>query len=198
MNDNDKGSTEVTMDDVARNFEIYQLLVGYLQHCHSRLVDNYRVFLTFNSLLIPAVTAILVYISKNDNGLNENVVALRIAVILICFFGVFVTRQGEGIVRRVILDSKVRMNQITRLEIRLKGLYLYPFIEGGEFFFNGKTLPSTVDGIRDLSLINFRKTISATDAYRRSSYAIYLAYTLIVLFSVYPLLRPLLIKLVCS
>lgn len=199
MNEDGKRSTEVTTDDVERNFEIYQLLVGYLQHCHSRLVDNYRVFLTFNSLLIPAVTALLVYILKNENGLNENViVGLRIAVIFICFFGFFVTWQGEGIVRRVILDSKVRINQITRLETKLKGLFLYPFIEGGEFFFNGKTLPSAVDGISDLTLINFRKTISATDAYRRSSYAIYFAYTLIALFSIYPLLLPLLIKMKCS
>jgi len=111
--------------------------------------------------------------------------------------GFFVTWQEEGIVRRVILDSKVRINQITRLETKLNRLSLYPFIEGGEFFFNKKTLPSAVDGISNLSLTDFRKTISATDAYKRSSYAIYVAYTIIALFSICPLLQQL-CALICK
>ena len=185
-----KKTVEATTGNHDDNWEIYRLLIGHLQHCHSRLVEHYRVFLTFNSLLIPAVTALLAYIIKNKNGLeNDEVILLRIAVTLICGIGFYVTCQGAGIVRRVLIDSKVRINQITRIENKMNGLLLYPFIECGEFFFQkGKTLPSCVDGINDLSLSDFGKSISAIDAYRRSSYAVYIAYTLIATFSLYPLL----------
>jgi hypothetical protein len=171
------------------NWKMYELLVGHLQHCHSRLVDNYRVFLTFNSLLIPAVTALLAYILKNKDHLEDyEMLLLRLAVIVICGIGFYVTWQGAGLVRRVIIDSEIRINQLTRLEKAMKSVTVSPFIEGGEFFFQGKTLPSGIPNKKDLSLSDYGKSTRAIEAYKHSSYAIYLAYTLLAIFSLSPVL----------
>ena len=98
MSEDDKRTTEANSDEIKINLEIYKLLIGYLQHCHSRLVDNYRVFLTFNSLLIPAVTALLVYVLKNRDGLSGNdLILLRLAVTLICLLSLEKPRPLGGV-----------------------------------------------------------------------------------------------------
>ena len=85
MNEEVEITTEEDTEKNNENWKMYELLVGHLHHCHSRLVDNYRVFLTFNSLLIPAITALLVYIIKNQTSLDSSdKLFLRLAAFVIC------------------------------------------------------------------------------------------------------------------
>jgi hypothetical protein len=54
-------------DFIANHFRLYEMILGIIKHDHQRWIDNFRIFLTFNSLFIPLITALLGYAIKESN-----------------------------------------------------------------------------------------------------------------------------------
>jgi hypothetical protein len=164
--------------EAARDWELYKLLLRTLEHHHTRWVDNYRVFLSFNALLLPAVTALFGYATRG------NAQGLRVVVFLLCVLGVLVTGLALGLVKRIVIDTELRIVQMRRLEGVLSGMTLKPFREGRDFFFKKKD----VEGLRQSKYC--WKGIRASDAYFWSSVAMICYYVVLAIFSIAPSLFP--------
>lgn len=166
------------------SWDLYLMLVELLRHNHSRWIENYRVFLSFNAFLLPASTALLAYVFKDGTRL------LAIFVFILSLVGIVATRSGFGFIRRVATDTQMRLNQIRRAEDAIEGLPLRPFREGGGFFFGELAgLPAPVDG-RPLLLAESDLGLRSYIAYQRTSRAIQCAYFVLAAVSVGVILLP--------
>lgn len=164
------------------NWDLYNLLSNTLQHYHSRWVDNYRIFLSFNSFLLPAATALLGY------ALKENLAPLRYFTTLLCVVGIIASSLGFRLLKRIRVDTDLRLNQLIRLERSMDWLPLQPFSEGKDFFFHNKNLAHEVG---DDSFCKDRyknKGTRAIDAYKYISIAIVIFYIIIGLYGIWPLI----------
>jgi len=161
-------------DGPENQWKLYELLWGTLQHYHDRWVDSYRVFLSFNAFLLPAVTALLGFSFK------ENSEALRPFVSLLCGIGVWSTWQGIGLLKRIRIDTDLRLNQLTRLEDKMVDMPVRPFKEGKNFFFHNKD----VEGF--LQHQHRDKGRRAIDAYINSSWAINGYYLIVGVYALFP------------
>jgi hypothetical protein len=165
-------------EELPNDWQLYELLLRTLEHYHTRWVDNYRIFLSFNALLLPAVTALFGYATKTNEHL------LRVTVLLLCVVGLLVTAVALGLLERIAIDTKLRLTQVRRLENVLTGMSLKPFQEAWDFFFSEKD-------IGDLKQRTYRwKGIRALNAYRLSSAAVIIYYALLGLLSIFPNLLP--------
>ena len=176
----DKHNTDNnTEKDNDEYFRLYELLSNTLQHYHERWVDNYKVFLSFNAFLLPAASALLAYVIKDNQD------ELRPIVILLCIVGIIASRQGYGLLRRIRLDADLRITQIIRLESKISNLPLKPFTEGKEYFFDK-------DYVNDGRFPNNpykNKGIRAIDAYKKVSTAIIFAYAIIISSASWPFIQ---------
>jgi hypothetical protein len=168
-----------TKKDNDEYFRLYELLSNTLRHYHERWVDNYKVFLSFNAFLLPAASALLAYVLKDNQ--NE----LCPIVVLLCIVGIIASWQGYGLLKRIRLDADLRITQLIRLESKMSYLPLKPFTEGKEYFFDKE---HANDG-RFPNNPYKNKGIRAIDAYRKISIAIISAYTIITLFASWPLIQ---------
>ena len=163
-----------------KTWELYVLLVNIFQHYHNRCVDNYRVFLYFNSFLLPAATALLAYSIKDQKY------ELSPFITLLAVVGIIVTWKGFGLLRRISIDSKVRINQIRRTEDKLNNLPLLPFRERGAFFFskdNNVELPAPIND-EPLERPTSGLGVQAINAYQWTSWALGIAYLILSLTSI--------------
>lgn len=178
MTEEESSSSSITNQDAA--FQLYVQLLGTLQHYHSRWVDNYKIFLSFNSFLLPAVTALLAYALKDGQD------QVRLLVSLLCIIGGIAAWCGLGLLKRIQLDADFRVNQLCRLEDMMPNLPIQPFSEGYEYFFKKSFLPEPRRGKPLPSLRVGQKGIRAIDAYGMISRSVLLAYVLIFFYSIWP------------
>jgi hypothetical protein len=163
------------------HWKLYELLSNTLPLFHSRWVDNYKIFLSFNSFLLPAATALLGYAVK------ENLIPLRYFVFLLCMVGILASYFGFRLLKRIRLDTDLRFYQLIRLEESLKCMPLMPFTEGRDFFFKNKNISTGVGDDLFSQGRNKDKGIRAIDAYKYISWAISLFYIVLGTFSIWPL-----------
>jgi|WetSurMetagenome_2_1015567.scaffolds.fasta_scaffold106001_2 hypothetical protein len=157
----------------SNNWDLYNLLSNTLQQYHSRWVENYKIFLAFNSFLLPAATALLGY------SIKENLIHLRYITVLLCIVGTMASYLGYRLLKRINVDINIRFNQLVRLESSMDWLPLKPFTEGKAFFFQGKNLDHYI-GDDTFCQERFKdKGIRAIDAYKYISIAISLFYIVI-------------------
>jgi hypothetical protein len=163
-------------------WDLYNLLSNTLQHYHSRWVDNYKIFLSFNSFLLPGATALLGY------ALKENLLPLRFFTTLLCVVGIMASWLGFRLLQRIRVDTDLRLNQLVRLERSMDWLPLKPFSEGKDFFFHNKNLTDDID---DNSFCQDRyknKGTRGIEAYKYISIAIIICYLIIGLYGIWPLI----------
>lgn len=161
-------------------WKLYELLSGILQHYHSRWIDNYKVFLSFNSFLLPAATALLAY------ALKENQSTLRLFVALLCVVGAVAAWQSMGLLQRIHLDNDLRFNQLRRLEQMMADLPICPFTEGHAYFFSEAPLPPIPGNTPIAETAPKKRGTQAIKAYRMITRAILLAYAFLFLYSIWP------------
>ncbi|HYA14940.1 MAG TPA: hypothetical protein VEF33_11430 [Syntrophales bacterium] len=166
---NDRGSPE-------KVWETYNTVNGLLKYNHSRWVENYKVFLTFNQFLLPALTALLAFSSRGC-------VITKIPIIVLCLVGAVAACCSIGLLKRIYVDTDVRVNQLRRLEKLMVDMPIKPYIEGYGFFFLQEALPSP-EGTGDLFKLRGGGT-RAIDAYTWVSKAIFIAYIVLLLYTVF-------------
>jgi len=149
-------------------WKLYESVGGILQQDHLRWVNNYKVFLSFNSFLLPAVTALLVYV------LNEEQKCVGLFVALLCAVGAIAAWQGMGLLSRIHAGTNLRYAQLRQLEGLINGLPLKPFTAGYEHFFLRVEATGEKRGIR------------AVKAYKTISVTILVAYIILFVGSIWP------------
>jgi hypothetical protein len=161
-------------------WKLYEIISDMLQHYHSRWIDNYKVFLSFNSFLLPAATVILGY------ALKENQSELRLLVALLSVVGAIAAWQGKGLLKRIHLDTTLRFNQLRRLEQSMTTLPIKPFTEGYQYFFQKTPLPPISGDSSEVVNSQKSRGRQALKAYGTISYAILVAYVVLFCYSVWP------------
>ena len=61
------GNVDTNNTEVDYNFELYKLLYDEKRHNHTRWIDNYKITISFNSILLATLSAILIYILKEPS-----------------------------------------------------------------------------------------------------------------------------------
>ena len=113
-------------------WELYKLVNARTEHLHTRWIDNYRIFLSFNAVLGAAVTAIFGLLIKEDSNV------LRVVLLSLCVFGILATCQGLGLILRVHIEMKLRIDELLRLERMISQLPIRIYEEGRQFLYENK------------------------------------------------------------
>ena len=162
-------------------WKLYELLSSTLPLFHSRWVENYKIFLSFNSILLPAAIALLGY------AIKENLMPLRFFVFLLCIVGILASYCGFKLLKRIRVDTDFRYYQLRRLEKSLPSMPLMPFTEGRDFFFKNKIISTEIENNIFSQSSSRDKGMRAIDAYKYISFAISLFYIVLGIFSIWPL-----------
>ena len=167
------------MEDPDRQWQIYELLSGTLQHYHARWVDNYRVFLSFNAILLPGSTALLGF------AIKESQKELFLFVSILAVIGIITTVCGIGLMQRIRMDTDLRLNQLKRAEDGLKELTVKPFTEGYNVFIKKVEIKDSAGNV----LLDKRKfskwNLRASSAYNIVSWSIVVVYISLIAVSLY-------------
>ena len=118
-------------------WRMYDVLIAELRHLHTVWMDNFRVILTFNSILLPGALAVFALILKGDVtvGTTDSEIPMWPLMVL-SFIGVFTTVVMMMIIQRVGAYTKLRQREIRKIEQEmLQDLPIHPFLEG--YIFGG-------------------------------------------------------------
>jgi hypothetical protein len=112
-------SPQTSEDIFDKTFELYKLIIEENRHLHQVWIDNFRVILTFNSILLTGVFALLTILSKA----NTHSVPLLVfdpsfawALRFISFVGIVVTIVGAQIIHRIKAITSLRLKELIYLE----------------------------------------------------------------------------------
>lgn len=117
-------------DILLNNSELYKLLVEENRHQHQVWIDNFRIIITFNSIILTGVFAIITILSKGE---SPDSIKFTFPWFLraISFIGTIVTLVGVHIIRRTKAISSLRIKEIRNLETNIGfELPIFPFEEG--------------------------------------------------------------------
>lgn len=159
-------------------WKLYELLLTTLQHYHSRWIDNYRIFLSFNAFLLPAMTALLAY------SIKENESVLYFFVILLGIVGIVASFEGYGLLIRIRIDADLRCNQLKYLERKMSNIQLTTVTEAWEFFFENKNISRNYEELNFNQSKYKNKGVRAIDAYKYISMAIIFSYVIMIFFAI--------------
>lgn len=146
-------------------WRLYELLWNSFHHQHWRWIDNYRIFLSLNAFLLPAVTILLGYMIK------DKIYYLGIFLFFLCFIGALITSLSLLFLYRIKEDTSFKLSNLREIEKKMEFLPFKTFTKGKEHFFNNNNKKFL--GIR------------AYPAYFMSGIAIITYYTIVGLFSIY-------------
>jgi hypothetical protein len=136
MTDEANGQSAAPTTD-HQDWDLYELLMYEQQNMHVRWIDNFRVILTFNSILLPGIVAIFLLLARADISSKGRTIAPFMLIIL-ASVGILVTAVGAAFVSRLSSIATLRHNQIRHLENELrKSLRIQPFSEG-QLLLDGK------------------------------------------------------------
>ncbi len=144
-------------------WNLYKLLWGMIEFYRKRWIDHFRVFLSFNAILLPGITLILVYVIKE----NEN--ELRLYIFIPCLIAITILVAGYNVLKRIAIDFDYRWGQLDRLEKLLKISPVCPSLEAKAYFKENN------EGWK------------VKKAYYVSIWALILYYLLLIGFSVWPI-----------
>ena len=130
MNDSNDYEQTKRCTSKENDLSLYTQLVEELRHQHKVWIDNIRVMLTFNSLMLPASLALFALIARGEIGKSQHTTAYVLLVSL-ALIGSLVTLTILLIIRRVKAITLLRQGQVRRLEIILSdSISVVPFLEG--------------------------------------------------------------------
>jgi len=145
MNQVDKIKTQPSTTK-GKDFKLYTLLIEELRHLHKVWIDNFRVMLTFNSLVLPASFALFVLIARGQIDPTKHPKA-PLLLICLALIGSIVTVISLLIIRRVKNMTRLRQSQVRRLEIIIcNSISVVPFMEGF-YLYGGPIDPDTLNKI---------------------------------------------------
>jgi hypothetical protein len=110
-------------------FELYKLIIEEVRHLHHVWIDNFRIILTFNSILLAGAFALLTILRKPGSSYSP---AFAWSLRVISFIGVVVTLIGVHIIRRTKAITSLRIREIRHLETTTLAskMSVFPFEEG--------------------------------------------------------------------
>ena len=170
------------LDNNEEYWKLYQILWGTIEFYHRRWIEHFKIFLSFNAILLSAVTFLLGYVLKE----NEN--SLRPFISLLSALGIYILYLSNGILKRISIDFRLRFNQLRRLEKILKFKFVKPIQEGKDFFFDNKDIPNISMSFNNDRLMQndfLNKGIPQKDAYKKGTIAIGIYYVLIGIYSLF-------------
>jgi hypothetical protein len=115
------------VENFDKTFDLYKLLIEENRHLHQVWIDNFRIILTFNSILLAGAFALLT-IQVNGKPLTSTALPLY----TISVIGIIVTLVGIHLIRRIKAITSLRLTEIRHLEttaLRPK-MPVSPFEEG--------------------------------------------------------------------
>jgi len=119
-----------SIDTPVKDFDLYKLIIEENRHLHQVWINNFRVILTFNSILLAGAFALFAILSKGESS-DSTELAFAWSLRAISLIGTTVTLVGVHIVRRTKAITSLRLKEIRYLETTFKsGLRVSPFEEG--------------------------------------------------------------------
>ena len=123
-------NTEVAQPSKDGDFDLYKILLDELQSMHQEWINNFRVILSFNAILLPACVVLLAFLLKGEvigpHGLLAYWLLLLLAVV-----GMVVTVTGLSILHRLQQLRGLRHGEVRRLERILAPRFsILPYWEG--------------------------------------------------------------------
>lgn len=114
------------------SWRMYEILIGELKHLHVVWTDNFRVILTFNSILLPATFGVFAFVIRNGMTIGTTTLEIPVwSIFILSGIGVFTTIVMMLIIRRIKAFTILRQQEVRKLEQSMMGkLFVYPFLEG--------------------------------------------------------------------
>ena len=113
-------------------WRMYEILIAELEHQHNAWLDNFRVILTFNSILLPGSLAAFALILQGKIGVSG--LALQFlpwSIVALSTIGIFTTLVMMVIISRIRALTVLRQQEVRKVEMQMiKDLPVYPFLEG--------------------------------------------------------------------
>ena len=124
-------SSKENIGDLNNTLELYKLIIDENRHLHQVWIDNFKIILTFNSILLAGAFALLTILNK-EGGSSSNALAFSWSLRAISLIGTIVTLVGIHIIRRTKAITSLRLNEIRYVEETLhkSGITVFPFEEG--------------------------------------------------------------------
>jgi phosphate/sulfate permease len=118
------------------SFELYKALIDETRNLHTQWINNFRVILTFNSILMAGLIAIIIVFAKGE-AKNDFISLIRVTLIILPILGISITMLGIRIINRLYESYKLRYEELRFIEIKLSDrLPLLPYCEGNKKFLN--------------------------------------------------------------
>ncbi len=114
------------------NWRVYEILIAELKHQHNVWMDNFRVILTFNSILLPGSFAAFALILQGKVGVSGLALQfLPLPIVALSAIGIFTTLVMMIIISRIRALTVLRQQEIRKVEMQMiQDLPVYPFLEG--------------------------------------------------------------------
>lgn len=118
------------VDTLDNAFELYKLIIEENRHLHNVWIDNFRIILTFNSILLAGALGLFTILSKTVSPSSSPAFTWSLRAISI--IGTIVTLVGIQIIRRAKQITSLRLGELRHLETTFlqSKIPLYPFAEG--------------------------------------------------------------------
>ena len=114
---------EGKMSDIDYDFELYKILLEDMRHDHTRVNDNFKLFLTINTIFIPIIGYLFF------KFLETNVFIFGCFIFLTSLIGMTITFFSIDLLLRILKDEEwkfifVRELRFSPLSRQRIGLYL--------------------------------------------------------------------------
>jgi hypothetical protein len=138
---NSKPNPKNNANSSDHTWRMYELLIAELKHQHNVWMDNFRVILTFNSILLPGSFAAFALILQGKAGISGLTLQyLPWSIVALSAIGIFTTLVMMIIISRVRALTVLRQDEVRKIEmLMIQDLPVYPFIEG--FILSGGNIP---------------------------------------------------------
>jgi hypothetical protein len=124
-------SNKKSMSPYKKTFELYKLIVEENRHLHQVWIDNFRIILTFNSILLAGAFTLLTILKKGGFPVCDPS-AFNWSLRIISIIGIIATLVIIHIIRRTSAITRLRLKEMRYLESILfdSGMAVFPFEEG--------------------------------------------------------------------
>ncbi len=161
-------------------WELYSLLSDRIPFYHTRWIDNFRIFLLFNSFLLPASLALLGLAIKN------HVWVLKYLVVMLCWVGIKITNAGYNLLKRIHVDTGLLYSQLLHMENLGLNIPFSPYTDGKKYFFPKKDDEIDKNGYGKLDYdvetkIPENETERSVEAYKSIRFWIIFSYCTIII-----------------
>jgi hypothetical protein len=134
------------------DFELYKIIVNQINHDHQRTQDNYRVFLTVNTILIVAFGYVLSSLLERGSDASLYIPFVFIFIGIGSYCGIRISKYTRLLLDRIGLDAQLKYFLLRELEGKMidemqqfspqkEKTPITLFLTGYNFFFNDHKAP---------------------------------------------------------